>query len=200
VVFHVTAVVEDLSMADRLLHQALDEGEGARQTGYFHRGLVARVFEAGRAVYAADDASELREWGDDIGPALTGPLNTLRDYYTPRGESTVDRLYALVRHRTVHHSWPGSDELRDTLAVAADEEAWIEVDHSAGTLHYQWPEAVMMRALHGDLTDDAQLSSFKDSVRTLSAITAAFGSLGRVALTHHLARRRIDYGRLVSWT
>jgi hypothetical protein len=58
-VFQTTAVVADLSNADKLLHDALDADAGNPLIGYHYRQLLARVYEGKRPVHSLDAHPEL---------------------------------------------------------------------------------------------------------------------------------------------
>ena len=75
-----------------------------------------------------------------------------------------------MRHRTVHHSWVGSPELTAALEVAADEDARILVNHDEGWLHHEWPEAVAVRSMLGDLTNPEPRTAFVDRLKLVQQI------------------------------
>ena len=103
-----------------------------------------------------------------------------------------------MRHLTVHHSWVGSPELTAALEVAADEDARILVNHDEGWLHHEWPEAVAVRSMLGDLTDPEPRTAFVDRLKLVQEILRELVALVKVVLAEHIRRRGVDPARLVT--
>ena len=198
-VFQMTAVVAGLSITDALLHDALDTDAGAVHSGYHYRQLVTRLYEAKRPVISVAEIPAIRDWTAGI-PGLAAGLGVLSDAYLPGGDSKVDEAYALMRHQSVHHSSIGSAEFAANLAAAADEEAWIHVDHDKTALDYEWPEVVLMRALLGDLSVTANVDAFKERIRFATQVAHAHMSVTRLAVEEHASRMGVDPARYHRFT
>jgi len=87
--------------------------------------LVARMYETKRVVLAAEQREEIGEFVRSV-TAARAERKLLREQYVADGDdkSRVDELYAVMRHRTVHHSFPGSHEVSETVTAAAELEAF----------------------------------------------------------------------------
>jgi hypothetical protein len=121
----------------------------------------------------------------------------LRASYLPAGGSQVDKLYAVIRHRSVHHSWVGSSELKDALAAAHDEEAWLVVDHDRSTMDYEWPESALLRALFGNLEDNEPRDALRDTADLAQRLARAFMDLALTAVIAHAETVGIASSRLI---
>jgi hypothetical protein len=183
-VFQMTGVVVDLSNADKLLHDALDAGGPPALIGYSYRQLLFRLYECERPVLTLDTSQEVGAWVENLEGA-TAPLAVLKAHYLPPNGSRVHELYAMIRHRSVHQSWVGSPELKDTIAAAGDEEAWLVVDHDASTMDYEWPEAALLRALFGDLEQDGPRRALAKSAGVAQSLARAFMDLTVIAVMTH---------------
>jgi hypothetical protein len=188
--------VADLSIADKLLHDALDADAGPAHTGYQYRQLLARLFEARPPVVTLDCNPEIRSWVESL-DGIDESLRILRGPFLPVGSSPVDDAYGDVRNRSVHHSWVGSPELAEMLTLARDEEAWIVLDHEQERLQFEWPETVVMTALFGDLRDSVRLKVFLDRVQLAKTVLKALMNFGNVAIPEHASRVHVDPSRYV---
>jgi hypothetical protein len=59
-VFSLSAVLEDLAMAEVPLGEALQSDQGSHSSGYHYRHLIARLYEAERPIVAVSKREELR--------------------------------------------------------------------------------------------------------------------------------------------
>jgi hypothetical protein len=198
-VFSLSAVLEDLALTESQFADVLRSDRGALWTGYHYRQLIARLYEAERPIIAVKRHHEVREFLAGI-PDAQAPLAFLIEYYVPAdgtSASKVRETYGGVRHRTVHHSWPASDELRQALEDAGDAEARILVNRREEWLHHEWPEAVALRSMLGDLDEPAVKAEFVDRVELAQAILRQFVLLLKAVLVPHVERVGVDPGRLV---
>jgi hypothetical protein len=90
-----------------------------------------------------------------------------------------------------------SNELREALEVAAEEDARILVNHEKGWLHHEWPEAVAVRSLLGDLTAPDARAAFVERVKLAQEILRRLVALVKVVLAEHVRRRDVDPARLI---
>src|SRR5438270_12388624 len=81
-VFAITATVEDLSIAESLFKNALDNDAAALLTGYHYRQLIARLYEAERVVLAIDQHQDVRDFVSEQADAQPA-IEFLRDAYLP---------------------------------------------------------------------------------------------------------------------
>jgi hypothetical protein len=196
-VFALSAVVEDLAVADTQLHRALrDESNGA--STFHYRVLVSRVFEARRVVIVAEEHRPIQDFLRES-PKANAEFSVLRRLYVPRdgAASRVDALYALVRHRTVHHAFPGSDELRDALEASSDLEAFYVLDHDEGTSHFVWAELVAISWLFGRTDDPANVTRAREAVQLARKIVVSFTTMLRWVVEAHCARRGVKHEQLI---
>jgi hypothetical protein len=197
-VFSLSAVAEDLSITEAAFQDVL-HGDGAPLwTGYHYRQLIARLYEAERPIITARQREDVCSFLAAI-PEAAEHLDYLADHYVaPEGEqSKVRATFGGMRHRTVHHSRVGSKELREALEVAADEDARILVNHEKGWLHHEWPEAVAVRSLLGDLTTPEARAAFVERAKLAQEILRRLVALVKVVLAEHVRRRGVDPVRLI---
>jgi hypothetical protein len=198
-VFSLSAVLEDLAMAEEPLGEALERERGSLSSGYHYRHLIARLYEAERPIIAALEHVEVRDFLDGIADAQE-PLAYLTEHYKPLPDGKdykVRHTFGGTRHRAVHHSWPASAELRQALQDAADEGARILVNLDGRWVHHDWPEAVAARTLVGDLSDPAVNAAFVERLRFAQEVLRELVALFMAVLGPHLARVRVDPRRLV---
>jgi hypothetical protein len=197
-VFSLSAVAEDLSITEAAFQDAL-HGDGAPLwTAYHYRQVITRLYEAERPIISARQREDVRAFLAEI-PDAAEHIDYLADLYVaPEGEqSKVRATFGGMRHRTVHHSCVGSHELREALAVAADEDARLLVNHEKGSLHYEWPEAVAARSLLGDLTTPEARAAFVEHAKLAQEILRHLVALLKAVLVEHLRRRKVDPARLI---
>jgi len=193
-VFTLAATTADLSAVDEVAARFQNEHKHAEHL-YFYRLLIARLYEARRAVLPIDQHSQIAKFLAEI-PEATEPIEFLRDHYLPVDDSKISQLYGLHRHRTIHHAFVGSQELEETLAVAGDEVARMVADHEDRRLYLEFPEAAIMRYLYPDLSRNR--SELLDQHAELSrGIRKRFAMLVAVVMPSYLDRRQIDYDRLL---
>jgi hypothetical protein len=197
-VFALSAATEDLALAESAFRRELDADAEPQVVGYYYRHLVARIYEAERPILALDQHPKARAFAGSLSDAQDA-LSFLRSAYiaTSGGRSRVRDTFGDVRHLSVHHSWVGSDELREALRLGADEEARIIVNRGNETLRHEWPEAVVGRYLLGDLTDDARREELRAEGRFAQEILQSFARLLMRGLNAYLARVGIDGRQLV---
>jgi hypothetical protein len=189
-VFALTATAADISEAERPFRDAMDSDLPVR-VNYRYRQLIARIYEAERVVVAIDRHQEVADFLAEI--EATGPaVRFLRETYVPHATSRARSAFGGMRHRTVHHSHVGSNELRDALVEAGDEEARLLMDHTKGRALYEWPEAVAMRVLVGDGSDPKVRQQFKESATLAQEIAQAFASLVGLTLRPYCERVGVD--------
>jgi hypothetical protein len=197
-VFSLSAVAEDLAITEAAFQDVL-HGEGAPLwTGYHYRQVIARLYEAERPVISAGQHDDVCAFVAEI-PGAAEHIDYLADQYVaPEGQmSKVRATFGGMRHRTVHHSRIGSAELREALEAAADEDARILVNRDEGWLHHEWPEAVALRSLLGDLTTPEANTAFRDCLKLVQKILGHLVALVKVVIAEHVSRRGIDPSRLI---
>jgi hypothetical protein len=186
-VFALTATAQDLAAAEATLRDALDEGVAFRSS-YRYRQLIARVYEAERLLIAVDQHDHVRSFLADI-PECGEPIAFLREAYLPHDQSSVRAVLGEMRHRTVHHSPVGSQELRNALLEAGDVEVRLHVDSEEKKAFYEWPEEVAGRVLVGDMNKPEVREAFRDAAEFAHQITRAFGKVVVIALQHQCERQ-----------
>lgn len=194
-VFSLTATAADLAHVESALLTTMD-GNDVSARFYFHRSLLARLYEARRVVVVIDTLPEIAEFLARV-EGTVEYVEFLRSQYLPADESVVDGLYGASRHRTVHHSFVGSPELRETLAEADDEAARLIVDEGRGRIIMEYPESVITRYLNPDLNDpDKREEALEQHVKLGEQIRHSFAKLIYPMTGAYLARRSIDPQRL----
>ena len=195
-VYMLSVVAEDLAIADVQLTQAIgDETNG--QSMFHYRVLVARMYEARRVVLAAE-RDEIGEFVRTV-TAAHAEWKLLREQYIADGEdkSRVDELYAVMRHRTVHHSFPASPEVSEALTAAAELEAFYILDHDKGSAHFIWPEYIAICAFVGAAKGADRREDFRKAVQLAREIVVAFIALFKHVLDAHCARIGIQHEQLI---
>lgn len=197
-VFSLSAVAEDLAIAEAAFQDVL-HGDGAPLwTGYHYRQVIARLYEAERPIITASRRDDVRAFVAEI-PDAGEHIGYLADLYVaPEGEtSKIRATFGGMRHRTVHHSWVGSVELREALDVAAGEDARILVNRSERWLHHEWPEAVALRSLLGDLTTPEANAALRHRVELVQEVLRHLVALVKVVIAEHVSRCGVDPSRLI---
>ncbi len=113
--------------------------------------------------------------------------------------STVERLYAELRHRTVHYMQPASQELADVLWNHSGYPAQIQFRKTDGgrpRLWFQWVQAVTAADVYGDVQDHDFLKSMKERDELLAAIAMSWMAVASVAVVLHLHRLGIESSRV----
>jgi hypothetical protein len=204
-VFSLSAVAEDLSITEAAFQEVLDRDVGPLWTGYHFRQVIARLYEAERPIVSARRPIVSARKHEDVTaflaglPATAEHMEFLADHYIgdKGGLSKVRSTFGGMRHRTVHHSWVGSAELRDALELAAREEARILVNHEEKWLHHEWPEVVALRALLGDLNEPETRALFVEQAKLAQEILRHLVALVKIVIYDHVRRRGVDPDRLV---
>ena len=197
-VFSLSAVAEDLSITESAFQEVLHGDRGPLWTGYHFRQVIARLYEAERPIVSAREREDVTALLARL-PAAAEHMGFLADHYIGHaGEPSKVRVtFGGMRHRTVHHSWVGSAELRDALELAADQEARILVNREQKWLHHEWPEVVALRALLGDLNDPETRALFVEQAKLAQEILRHLVALVKIVLDEHVRRRGVDPGRLI---
>lgn len=198
-VFTVTAAAYDIATAETTFRDALDQPirspRDFTRTGYRFRQLVARIFEARRPIKTADESATVAAFLGSVPDAETARAY-LASVYLPIGSSAVDDQLSAARNRTVHLAWADSDELTEALERSAAAEARALVDHEAGTLSYEWPEAIAMRWVAGETNTPEGANRFVSRVDLARRIVRAYGELATPVLAMQCERRGVDRRRL----
>jgi len=197
-VFSLSAVAEDLAITEAAFQDVL-HGDGAPLwIGYHYRQVIARLYEAERPIINARQRDDVRAFLAEI-PDAAEHVDYLADHYVAsEGQiSKVRATFGGMRHRTVHHSWVGSVELREALEVAAGEDARILVNRSERWLHHEWPEAVALRSLLGDLTTPEANTALRERLKVVQEILGHLVALVKVVIAVHVSRRGVDPSRLI---
>jgi hypothetical protein len=192
--FSLTVAVDDLSIADGLLHDALSDVRKTDSTHHF-RLIVARLYEAERLV-CTTDVPEVSQFLDEI-PNAQEPLERLRDVYLPIKDSAMRRTFGLIRHRTVHYSWVGGPELKEILTLARDVEPRHVQDDDAGVAYLKWPRSVFTRATWGKLSEPANVKKLETDAQLAHEISQTFWHLLKAVMLPYLRLRGIDGRKLL---
>lgn len=102
-----------------------------------------------------------------------------------------------MRHRTVHHSFPGSSEVSEALSAAAELEAFYILDHDEGSAHFMRPEHIAIRAFVGAADDADGTEDLRKAVKLARKIVVAFTALFKHVLDAHCARIGIQHEQLI---
>lgn len=110
-VFSLTALVEDITVLVKSLRIARDE-EDLRASLFFYRQLVTRLYEARRIATTARRVPEIACFVGELLRRPPGGIDLEAAYrHDPATKSSsVERLYAELRNRTVHYLEPSGDE------------------------------------------------------------------------------------------
>jgi hypothetical protein len=197
-VFSLSAVAEDLAITEAAFGDVLP-GDGAPlRTGDHYRQVIARLYEAERPIISARRRDDVRALLAEILDAAEHIDYVADPYVAPEGQlSKVRTTFGGMRHRTVHHSWVGSVELREALEVAAGEDARILINRNERWLHHEWPEAVALRSLLGDLTTPEANTAFRERLRLVQELLGHLVALVKVVIAEHVSRRGVDPSRLI---
>lgn len=201
-VFSLSAAVEDLTLAEQPFVETLEAPTDpftVVRTGFRYRQLIARIYEAERPVRAVETLPDVKAFLDTVADAAE-PLAALNLFYLPWSDSEpspVRRLFGGTRHLTVHHSWPGSDELADALRAARDLEARVIVDQSEERMTYEWAELVALRTMVGDTHSSEASTDLRAKIVVAQDILGHFASLLSAVLPAHCRRLGIDPSHLL---
>jgi hypothetical protein len=197
-VFALSAVAEDLAITEAAFQDVLHDDSAPLWTGYYYRQVIARLYEAERPIISARQRDDVRAFLAEI-PEAAEHIDYLADLYVAAdGQlSKVRATFGGMRHRTVHHSWVGSAELREALEAAAGEDARILVNRNERWLHHEWPEAVALRSLLGDLTAPEANAAFRERLKLVQDMLRHLVALVKVVIAEHISRRGIDPSRLI---
>jgi hypothetical protein len=200
-VFSVTALVEDIGVLMKALRRAGEE-EDLRASLFFYRQLVTRLFEARRLATTARTVPEIANFVGDLLRRPPGSID-LEQVYRRDPEtmsSRVERLYAKLRHRSVHYLEPSGDELSDVLWRHSGYPAQIELgngDREQRTLWFQWVHAVTAADVYGDVHDPEFLKSMNERNKLVAEIAMSWTLVAGIAVVLHVRRLGIDSRGLV---
>jgi hypothetical protein len=199
-VFSLTALTEDIGVLMKALSQARED-EDLRALLFFYRQLVTRLYEARRLATTARTVPEIASFVGDLLRRPPGGVD-LEEVYRRDPEtksSTVERLYAELRHRTVHYLQPASNELADVLWNHSGYPAQVEFakdDRGRPKVWFQWVHAVTAADVYGDVRDPAFLKSMNERSELIAAIAMSWTMVTGVALALHIHRLGMDSSRL----
>jgi len=200
-VFSVTVLAEDISVLVLPLRQAQKEKD-FRSSLFFYRQLIARLYEARRIATTARATSEIAVFVGDLLRRPPGGGIDLEQVYrrdSKAKSSRVERLYAEVRHRTVHYLEPGSDELADALwdhSGYPAQIAFVNDEEGQPLPWFQWVHAVTATDLWGDVQSTDFLKLMKERSELAAQITMSWSVVAGVAVVLHAHRLGIDSSRL----
>jgi hypothetical protein len=202
-VFSLTALVEDLSVLTRALKRAREE-EDLRAFLFGYRQLVTRLYEARRLATAARTVPAIAAFIGDLLRRPPGGIDLERAYLRDpeTKESTVEHLYAGLRHRTVHYLQPGSQELADMLWEHSGYPAQIAIESNDGgqrSIWFQWIHAVTASDVFGDVHEVDFLENMNKRSEYAGAIAMSWIAAAAVTVILHIHRLGIDSSRLGDW-
>jgi len=191
--------MNDLVTLDGKIHDALDN-DGPEAT-YFLRLLCGTLRELWRLFQVADEnehvgkliddlVSEAREAYDEVRELFVHPEATEDD---PDPRSWAEVHLKDVRNRTYHYPRVGSDELRDALAGASDEQAH-RMD--SGPRPFQFADLVALWISFGDINKPSERQRFEEIITTAKRIQERLIPVMWNALGVHLRSLGIDPHRL----
>jgi hypothetical protein len=192
-VFTVTSVAEDI-----LMLMARLETDQLREKMLFYRLLTTRLYEARRLVFARAEHTAIREFAGDMNFAGVDLVKA----YTPGedGKSSVEKLYDAGRHRTVHYSSIGSDELCDLLHAYRNFPARMVTSEGGGklTIEYQWVTAIRAQDSWGTPPWSPDIVKHLESFgQQTSTLAMAWTMLSTVYTALYARRRDIPFERIV---
>ena len=122
--------------------------------------------------------------------------------YNPRddGKSPVEKLYDAGRHRTVHYSSIGSDELRGLLHAYRNFPARMVTHESGGklTIEYEWVTAIRAQDSWGASPWSPGIVKHLESHgQQTSALAMAWTMLSAVYMALYARCRDIPFERIV---
>lgn len=191
-VFGLSVVVDDMRVVTKAMKTANDE-QDLRGMLFHYRGLIVRLYEAGRLIVILDQHPEVAAFAEKF--SMDG-LRFLRSAYLPADSSTVAELYAELRHRTVHLSWVGGAEMQRILEASAWLPARLIVEHRREVIP-QWVQAVSATSLFGDMTRQDWCERYQERSRVAADIASSWMMMFSLASVGHVHRRGIDFERLV---
>lgn len=194
-VFMLCAISDDLVILER----ALDLESGDVVLPAFQM-IAGRLYEAERALRVRDECAEVAAFEKalvaskpDVAAAvqeLTAAYRLIPDAEKGQ-ENEVKRVLGLARMRSVHYSWPGSAELKDTLSYARKLPARVEVDPQRRSLRYLMTQDASTVAIWPN-----QALDFRPAVEFAHRLVLAFGTLMNAALIEHAKDRGVDLAAL----
>jgi hypothetical protein len=199
-VYSLTALAEDIGVLMKPLRKAREDDD-LRASLFFYRHLVTRLYEARRVVTTARTVPEIASFVGDLLRRPPGGVDLEEVYHRDREtkSSKVERLFAELRHRTVHYLEPGSDELADVLWKHSGYPDQIELgkdDRGKPTVWFQWVHAVTAADVQGDVGDADFLKSMDERSELVAAIATSWSMVASVAIALHVRRLGIDSSRL----
>jgi hypothetical protein len=191
--------MNDLVTLDGQIHDALDnDGPGAP---YFLRLLCGTLRELWQLFQVADENEEVGKLIDALVPEAREAYDEVRQLFVNPEPTEADpepRSWASVhlkdvRDRAFHYPQVASDELRDALAGAFDEQA-RRLD--SGPRPFQFADVVALQMSFGDITKPSERKRFGEIVGTAKDIQGRLVPVVWNALGVHLRALGIDPHRL----
>jgi hypothetical protein len=197
-VFMLAGTVADIgTMQSTLEGVASDETSPIPHRFYLQRQLAARLVEAWRVVGAIHATPLVEDFVESAG--AKEPADWLRERFTRlpgESESEIERVFREFRHRAVHHAELESQELKDTIAVAADVSAAIEGYRGTGRAVVAFPEMALARYMFGDLESEESLQAIEAQKALVAGAIAHFASLWLTIIRAQASRKGFDVLRL----
>ncbi len=197
-VFSLSATTADLSTAQEVLGEVRHADQKAAQRFfYLHRQVVARIYEAERAVVAMERQA-IHEFIATV-PDISADVGYLREKFLPADgpqSSEVRSVFGLNRHLTVHHAHVGSSDLQKLLSKSSDESASVLVLVDEQRLVFEFPENAISRYVYPNAVEDDGFRAFTEQTDFAQEITLAFVRLLFPAVKAHAERMGIDAQRL----
>jgi hypothetical protein len=195
-VFALSLVVDDL-MALYEPMQSASELDDMRRMMSVYRQMVTRLYEARRLVVAIDRYQDVAEFlGVEKKPALVERLRTV--YVRAPGEqrSQIERLYADLRHRSVHYPWVGKQEMVDLLRQVAH--VPVELRMEDGEMRANWTEIVAaLWTLGMEPGSSDWIDNFNPRRTVLMNTVASWIMLWPTTLLLYARRRGVDLARII---
>jgi hypothetical protein len=192
-VFSLSVLTDDLQLLFIEQKEALAAQPELRKSLFLQRILIVRLYEARRLVLVTESHREIRDF---IG-ANNEFFERLRTYYLPPEASPVDKLYAVLRHQSVHYMWPGSDELATTLRGAAWLPARTRVLKSPTEVEIEWVQAVAGLGTLGEISAGGWKPRYEERARLSAAIQQSWIMLYAVMIAVYAHRRGIPLERFM---
>lgn len=101
----------------------------------------------------------------------------------------------MLRHRSVHYMWVGSDELATVLRDHARYPARMNIsggDSGEPRVWYQWVHAVTAADVYGDVGTPNFINEMRRRSDLVSRLAMSWGAVAAIALLLHLRRLGLD--------
>lgn len=194
--FSLSAVVDDLIVLRRELNRANEPEGDFRLMMLFQRLMAVRLYEAGRLIYSIETTPGVAIF---LGGRSLTERSYLEGVYMPKGNSSIDKLYAVARHNSVHYMWPGSGELTEALRGAAHLPARLKVRHSPTDpdADIQWVQVVSAMGIFGEFGESGWQSRVRERGALAGKVVASWIMLHAILIVLYAHQREIDLRRFV---